>query len=61
MHIKAKSMSQFDIFHTLVTNSVNSELCFSELYSKQPKSEICQKMPMFEQLKNEDLVNSKFF
>jgi hypothetical protein len=28
MHIKAKSMTQFDIFYTLVANSVNSELYF---------------------------------
>ena len=27
--------------------------------TRQPKSEICQKMPMFEQLKNQVLVNSK--
>ena len=51
MHIKAKGMTQFDIFHVFVENSVNSELCFSELYSNQPKSEIYPKMPMFEQLK----------
>ena len=28
MHIKAKGMTQFDIFHVFVENSVNSELCF---------------------------------
>ena len=28
MHIKAEGMTQFDIFHVLVENSVNSELCF---------------------------------
>ena len=27
MHIKAKGMTQFDIFHVFVENSVNSELC----------------------------------
>jgi hypothetical protein len=62
MHIKAKGMTQFDIFHIFVENSVNSELCFfSELYSNQPKSEIYPKMPMFEQLKKQVPVNSKFF
>ena len=28
MHIKAEDMTQFDIFHVFVENSVNSELCF---------------------------------
>ena len=28
MHIKAEGMTQFDIFHVFVENSVNSELCF---------------------------------
>ena len=28
MHIKAKGMTQFDIFHISVENSVNSELYF---------------------------------
>ena len=27
MHIKAEGMTQFDIFHVFVENSVNSELC----------------------------------
>ena len=40
MHIKAESITQFDIFHVFVENSVNSELCF---FSKQPKSEILSK------------------
>jgi hypothetical protein len=48
MHIKAVGMTQFDIFHAFVENSVNSEFAFSELYSNQPKSEIYPKMPMFE-------------
>ena len=56
MHIKAEGMAQFDIFHVLVENSVNSEL-----YSNQPKSEIYPKMPMFEQLKKQVPVNSKQF
>ena len=42
-----------------VGNSVNSELCFSELYSNQPKSEIYPKMPMFERLQKQVPVNSK--
>ena len=42
-------MTEFDIFHSFVQNSVNSE----------PKSEIYKKMPMFEQLKDQVLVNSK--
>ena len=28
MHIKPEGMTQFDIFHTFVDNSVNSELLF---------------------------------
>ena len=28
MHIKAEGMTQFDIFHVFVENSVNSEFCF---------------------------------
>ena len=28
MHIKAEGMTQFDIFHVFVENSVNSELSF---------------------------------
>jgi hypothetical protein len=61
MHIKAEGMTQFDIFHIFVENSVNSELCFSELYSNQSKSEIYPKMPMFEQLKKQVPLNSNFF
>jgi hypothetical protein len=56
MHIKAEGMTQFDIFHIFVENSVNSEL-----YSSQPKSEIYPKMPLFEQLKKQVPVNSKKF
>ena len=61
MHLKAEGMTQFDIFHVFVENSVNSEFGFSELYLNQPKSEIYPKMPMFEQLKIQVLVNSKTF
>ena len=61
MHIKAVGMTQFDIFHAFVENSVNLEFAFSELYSNQPKSEIYPKMPMFEQLKKQVPVNSKIF
>jgi hypothetical protein len=28
MHIKTERMTQFDIFHVFVENSLNSELCF---------------------------------
>ena len=28
MQMKAEGMTQFDIFHVFVENSVNSELCF---------------------------------
>ena len=55
MHIKAKGMTQFDIFYVFVENSVNSELFFSELYSNQPKSETYPKMPMSEELKKQVL------
>ena len=58
MHIKAEGMTQFDIFHVFVENSVKSELCF---FSNQPKSEIHPKMPMFEKLKKQVPVNSKQF
>ena len=54
-------MTQFDIFHVFVENSVNLELCISELYSNQPKSEIYPKMPLFEQLKKQVPVNSNQF
>ena len=54
-------MTRFDIFHTLVENSVISVHAVSELYSKQPEFEIQQKMPMFEQLKTQVLVKSKLF
>ena len=40
-------------FSYLCTKISEHRVCFSELYSKQPKSEIHQKMPMFEQLKNQ--------
>ena len=46
MHIKAEGMTQFDIFHVFVENSVN------ELYSNQQKSEIYPKMPMLSSLEN---------
>ena len=55
MHIKAKSMTQFDIFIPLWQIQWTQSYAFSELYSKQPKSEICQKMPMFEQLSSSNL------
>ena len=32
---------------------------YYQIYSNQPKSEIYPKMPMFEQLKEQVLVNSK--
>ena len=56
MHTKYKGVTQFDICHIFVENSVNSEL-----YLNQPKSEIYPKMPMFEQLKKQVLENSKQF
>ena len=37
MHIKAKGMTKFDIFHVFVENSVNSELCFFWALLKQAK------------------------
>ena len=52
MHRKAEGMTQCDIFHVFD---------FSELYSNQPKSEIYQKMSMFEQLKKQNPVNQKKF
>ena len=54
MHIIAAGMIQFDIFNVFVENS-------ALLYSNQPKYEICQKMPIFEQLIKEVPVNSKDF
>ena len=62
MHIKPEGMTQFAVFHTFVENSGKLEfLVFFELYSKEPESEIHRKMPIFEQLKNQILVNSKPF
>ena len=55
MQIKAEGMTQYDIFHVFVENSVS--FAFFELYSNQPKSEIYIKM--FEQLKKQVPVNSK--
>ena len=55
MHIKPEDMSQFDVFHTFVENSVKSEFLF---FSKEPKSKIHQKTSMFEQIKNQVLVES---
>ena len=52
MHTKPGCMTQFHIFQIFVENSVDS---------KQPKSEIHKEMPMFEQLKNQVLMNSKIF
>ena len=37
MHIKAEGMTQFNIFHVSVENSVNSELCFSWALLKPAK------------------------
>ena len=28
MYVKAEEMAKFDIFHVIVENSVNSEVCF---------------------------------
>ena len=53
MHTKAKGMTQFNIFHTLVENLV---LCFFWALFYAVKS-----MPMFEQLQNQVLVNSTKF
>jgi hypothetical protein len=51
--MKAEGMTQFDIFHVFVENSVNSELC-----SNQQKFEIYPKMPLFKQLKKQGLQRS---
>ena len=61
IHIKTWEYDPILYFlvYTFVGNSGNSEPFFSEPYSKQPKSEIHQKMPMFELLKIQVLVNSK--
>ena len=37
MHIKAEGMTQFDIFHVFVENSLNSELCFVRALLKPAK------------------------
>ena len=37
MHMKPGGMTQFDIFHVFVENSVNSELCFFWALIKQAK------------------------
>ena len=62
MHVKPEGMTQFDVFSYLCRQfSELGSYCFSELYSKQPESEMHQKMPMFEHLKNQIPVNSKLF
>jgi hypothetical protein len=57
MHIKAEGMTQFNIFHIFVENSVNSELCFFWALLKPAKIWNLSKMPMFEQLKKQVPVN----
>ena len=55
-------MTQLDILDVFIEISMNSGLfAFPELYSNQLKSEIHPKMPMLEQLKMKNPVNSKFF
>ena len=50
MHIKAEGMTQYDIFHVFVENSVNSELCC--FWSLLQPAKI-----MFEQLKKQVPMN----
>ena len=54
IHVKHEGMTQYDIFHDFVENSVNSVLC---LFWAQLK--IHPKMPMFERHKKQVPVNSK--
>ena len=52
MHIKAKGITQFYIFHVFVKKSQwTQSFAFSELYLNQSKPDIYPKMPMFEKLK----------
>ena len=46
-------MIKFDIFHILAENSVNS--------LSEPKSEIHQKMPIFERFKTQVVLKSEHF
>ena len=43
MHIKAEGMTQFDIFHVFVENSVTSDLCFLKFIQKCPCSNSLKK------------------
>ena len=49
-HIKSEDMIKFDIFHILAENSVNTAKIWNS-----------SKMPVFEQLKKQVLLNSNFF
>ena len=60
MHMKPGGMTQFDIFLVFVENSMISELFFFWALLKPAKSYIYPKMPIFEQLKKQVPVNSKF-
>ena len=59
MYIKAEGMTQFDIFHVFVENSVNSEFSFFWALLKPAKMCNLSKMLVFEQLKKQVPVNSK--
>ena len=55
MHIKPEGMTQFDVFHTFVENSVKSVFLF--FWALLKGAIIHQGMLMFDQLKNQVLVN----
>ena len=59
IHIKTERMTQFDIFHVFIENSVNSELCFFWALLKPAKIWNLSKTSVFEQLKKQVPVNSK--
>ena len=58
-HIKPKGTTQFDTFYTLVENSVNSVIFLFWALLQAAKSEIHQKMTMFEELKYQVLKSSQ--
>ena len=53
MHIKAEDMTQFDIFHVFVENSVNSELSFLSSTQTSQKLKLIQKCPCLSSLKKQ--------
>ena len=61
LHIKPEGITQCDVFHTFVENSVKSEFLFFWALLKGAKIWNSSKVPIFGLLKDQVLVNSKNF